>query len=76
MASNECPLCGFVLCRCQLGIPDGKLPSIELSMIESWLRGTTEEYEEWDWTGNRLYVFMKGRTEIYSREELEQEGII
>ena len=43
----------------------------ELAKIESWLKDTTEEYDDWDWDGDELTIFNKGeKIESYSKQDL------
>ena len=48
----------------------------ELDAIRSWLKGTTEAYDDWDWDGSELVLFEDDEPiERYSKEDLEEEGV-
>jgi len=47
----------------------------ELSKIESWVKKTTEHYDDWDWDGETLTIYGDD-VEKYSREDLKEEGIL
>lgn len=49
---------------------------MELDKIQSWLSDTTEEFDDWDWDGSELQLFLDGECiEKYSKETLEEEGV-
>lgn len=49
----------------------------ELDEIASWLRDTTEEYDDWDWDGEVLIIFLNGKPiERYSKLDLIENNII
>ncbi len=59
--------------------------SYELEQIQRWLSKTTESYEDWDWDGETLTVYVWAdtenaeielRTEKYSRADLIEVGAI
>jgi len=59
---------------------EGKLNEIskqkELSKIETWVRKSGLDYDDWDWDGKELTIFLKkGNPEKYSKEDLEEEGV-
>lgn len=43
----------------------------EFHLIERWLHGTTEPFDDWDWNGRELTLFLHHEpTETYTRETL------
>lgn len=49
----------------------------ELDKIQSWLSNTSEYFDDWDWDGDLLTLFLDGESiEKYTKEELEEENII
>ena len=56
--------------------------SYELEQIQRWLSKTTESYEDWEWDGKTLTVYVRVdaeielRTEKYSRADLIEVGAI
>lgn len=59
--------------------------SYELEQIQRWLSKTTESYEDWEWDGETLTVYVWAdienaeielRTEKYSRADLIEVGAI
>ena len=48
-----------------------KTLSKELSKIESWLSKTTEEFDDWDWDGETLTLFLNSEViEKYDKDEV------
>lgn len=48
----------------------------ELDQITSWLKGTSEEMDDWDWDGDLLTIFLDDEPiEKYTRAELDAEGV-
>ena len=44
---------------------------IETRLIESWLKDTTEPFDDWDWDGTVLTLFLRNEPiEKYTRETL------
>ena len=44
---------------------------IETCLIESWLKNTTEPFDDWDWDGTVLTLFLRNESiEKYTRETL------
>ncbi len=44
---------------------------IETGLIESWLKDTTEAFDDWDWDGTELTLFLQNQPiEKYTRETL------
>lgn len=42
-------------------------------IIEAWLADTTEEFDDWDWDGEELLIFLNGDViERYPYEDLLQ----
>jgi hypothetical protein len=55
--------------------PEQRL-SAELSCINVWMKDTTEAYDDYEWDGNELVVFLDGEAnEKYSRADLEEAGV-
>ena len=49
---------------------------MELSKIETWVRKSDMNYDDWEWDGKELTIFLKkGNPEKYSKEDLEEEGV-
>lgn len=49
---------------------------MELSKIETWVRKSGMDYDDWEWDGKELTIFLKkGNPEKYSKEDLEEEGV-
>ena len=45
----------------------------EQHLIERWLHGTTEPFEDWDWDGRELTLFLNDQPiEKYTRETLAE----
>jgi len=45
----------------------------ELNKIQSWLKTTTEAFDDWDYDGKRLILVLDGEViETYSRKDLEE----
>lgn len=48
----------------------------ELDQITTWLSGTTEEMDDWEWDGELLTIFLDGEEiEKYTKSDLEGEGV-
>ena len=47
----------------------------ELSKIETWVRKSGMDYDDWDWNGRELTIFTKDGTEKYSKKDLKDEGV-
>ena len=47
----------------------------ELSKIESWVRKSGMDYNDWDWDGKELTIFTKSGTEKYSKKDLKDERV-
>jgi len=46
---------------------------LELHMIERWLHGTTEPFDDWDWNGHELTLFLNNEPiEKYTRKSLAE----
>ncbi len=42
-------------------------------LIRSWLKDTTEPFDDWDWDGHELTLFLNGQAiEKYTRETLAE----
>ena len=49
----------------------------ELDKIQMWLSDTTEEFDDWNWDGSELHLFMNDEcVEKYTKKDLEEENII
>jgi hypothetical protein len=49
----------------------------DLDSIKSWLADTTEEFDDWDWDGKTLTIFLNGKAiEKYTKEDLIDAGAI
>jgi len=49
----------------------------ELDKIQSWLADTTQEFDDWDWNGTELVVFLNGKAiEKYSKQDLIDAKVI
>lgn len=51
----------------------------QLDLIDSYLRKTTEPYDDWDWDGESLIVLLDGQViEEYSYDELKEfiDGLV
>jgi hypothetical protein len=44
----------------------------ELDIIQGWIADTTEDVEDWDWTGKELTIFGSGGVEKYSRSDVDE----
>jgi hypothetical protein len=43
----------------------------EVRLIETWLKDTTEPFDDWDWDGRELTIFLNNEpTEKYTRSTL------
>ena len=47
----------------------------ELSKVETWVRKSGLDYDDWDWDGEELTIFTKDGTEKYSKKDLKDEGV-
>ena len=47
----------------------------ELSKVETWVRKSELDYDDWDWDGEELTIFTKDGTEKYSKKDLKDEGV-
>ena len=47
----------------------------ELSKVETWVRKSGLDYDDWDWDGEELTIFTKDGTEKYSKKDLEEVGV-
>lgn len=46
---------------------------MEVPLIERWLHGTTEPFDDWDWDGQELTLFLHNEPiEKYKRETLAE----
>ena len=45
----------------------------ELHLIDRWLHGTTEPFDDWDWNGRKLTLFLDHKPiEKYTRKTLAE----
>ena len=47
----------------------------ELSKIETWVRKSGMDYDDWEWDGKVLTIFTKSGTEKYSKKDLKDERV-
>ena len=51
--------------------------AIELNKVERFVKKSTERYDDWDYDGNELKIFIDNEcVETYSRQDLIDEKII
>lgn len=58
--------------------PDVEKLNQELDTVHSWLKGTTEPFDDWFWDGYKLSLYINGTdepVETYTRQELIEAGV-
>lgn len=50
---------------------------LELNKVERFVKKSTEDYDDWDWDGSELKIFIADEcVETYSREDLIEAKIL
>ena len=71
---QRCPDCGWSMPKSGACKNPQCRQQTFLSYVESWLRDTSEDYDDWEWDGKKLTVLCGESVEHYTLEDIGYPG--